>query len=264
MNEKNTLNICLGHLPFPIEYSNYIDLMISPKFIQGSKKLAIINDNLFGKNGSSLSEYVQLLWLLEHLDEITVDYKYLRVFHYRRFVSQKKSAAGKPSSNLPWSSTISKNDLILFNEDFNRFSNGETFNTPVQFNGGMLGQYATAHLLNDILNFSNYLVEEKIFSPTDASDFIRENINIPACNIGIFKIETYREIFTTLKKAANFLHSMHFVARQGYQRRTMGFLLERLNGFLILRMIRQGLTQATFGRNMVISEDAIVSITNEI
>jgi hypothetical protein len=261
MNEKNTLNVCLGHLPFPHSHWDHIDLMIAPRLIKGQKQLALVDDSLFGEHGSALSEHVQLLWLLEHLDEVSVDCSYVRIFHYRRFVSRKEPCVGQRSSNHPWSITISEADLDAFAADFVRFSDSEVFNTPVQFNGGMLGQYASAHVLKDLLNFTNFLIEAGIFSQKEAAEFLRENIEIPSCNIGTYKLETYREIFSTLRKAADFLYSNFFIAREGYQRRSVGFLLERLNSYLILKMIRQGLVIANFGHNIVISDDAVVSIT---
>lgn len=261
MNTKNTFNVCLGHLPFPQSYEDHIDLMISPRTMSVSKQLAVVDDSLFGLNGSALSEYVQLLWLLDHLDDVTVGCNYVRIFHYRRFVSRNEPRVGQRSTNQPWSTTIREEDLNSFPSEFERFSETEVFNTPVQFNGGMLGQYAAAHVLEDILNFTKFLVETGVFSRSEAAQFLRENIDIPACNIGVFMIETYRSIFSILRKGAEFVDSPYFVARDGYQRRSVGFLLERLNIYLILKMIRQGDVKGNFGHNMVISNDAVVSIT---
>jgi hypothetical protein len=261
MTAKNTFNICLGHLPFPQSHADKIDLMISPRSISGPKQLAVVDDGLFGENGSALSEYVQLLWLLDHLDAVTVGCSYLRIFHYRRFASRAEPKVGQRASNMPWSTTITELDLNAFPNEFDRFSDTEVFNTPVQFKSGMLGQYATAHVIEDILNFTKFLIETGILTRLAAADFLRENIDIPACNIGVFKIETYRSIFNILRKGAEFVYSPYFVARQGYQRRSVGFLLERLNIYLILRMIRQGEVKGNFGHNIVISNDSVVSVT---
>jgi hypothetical protein len=261
MNAVNTLNVGLGHLPFPQAHVDHIDLMVSPRFIAGPNQLAVVDDSLFGQNGSALSEYVQLLWLLDHLDVVTVGYSYLRIFHYRRFVSREKPRVGQRSTNLPWSTAISSAELSSFASEFGRFSDTEVFNTKVQFGDGMLAQYARAHVLEDILNFTKFLIEIGVFSSSEASNFLRESTNIPACNIGVFSLETFRSIFSVLRKGADFVHSPYFVVRQGYQRRSVGFLLERLNGYLILKMIRNGEVKANFGHNIVISDDAVVSVT---
>lgn len=259
MNSKNTLNVCLGHIEFPSAAVRNIDLMIAPKLIKGPKHLAVVDDKLFGENGSSLSEYVQLIWLLDQLDNVLGNCSYIRIFHYRRFVVKNKPEIGIKSTNQPWSTVISESECIFFDSDFDRFSSCEIFNTPVKFEGGVLTQYSTTHVLNDMLKFVSFLIEEEIFSHIEAVEFLREDTLIPASNIGTFKIATFREIFTTLKKASYFLYSDKFTVRQGYQRRSMGFLLERLNSYLILKMMRQGLISQNFGHNIVISDDALVS-----
>lgn len=261
MNARNTLNICLGHLPFPRSHIDHIDLMISPTLVAGPKQLALVDDSLFGPNGSALSEYVQLLWLLDHLDAVALDCSYVRIFHYRRFVSREAPIVGQRSSNLTWSTAITEVDLDNFASAFDRFSDNEIFNTPVQFKGGMLKQYATVHVLEDMLNFTKFLIENGIFSDITAVEFLLEQTQIPACNIGVFTLETYRSIFSTLRKAADFVHSPYFVARSGPQRRLVGFLLERLHGYLIFQRIRQGGSIAHFGHNVVISDGPVVSST---
>lgn len=263
MSDKNTLNVCLGHLPFPHSHLEYIDLMIAPRLIAGIKQVALVDDSLFGKFGSSLSEYVQLFWLLEHLDEISIGNNYISIFHYRRFVSRIEPTVGLPSSNQPWSTAVSEDELKFFKEDFSRINNDELFNKPIQFKGGMIGQYAHAHVLNDFLNFTNFLIDSEILNPIEAAEFLRENIDIPACNIGIYKIDTFKKIFGTLRKASDFIYSNYFTPRTGYQRRSMGFLLERLNSYLILKIIRNNSIKPNFGFNIVISENPSISLTND-
>ena len=107
MSAQNTLNVCLGHLPFPQTHERHIDLMIAPRLIAGPTRLALVDDSSFGPHGSALSEYVQLLWLLERLDGIAAGCEYVRIFHYRRFVSPEPPPLGQASSNLPWATTVS-------------------------------------------------------------------------------------------------------------------------------------------------------------
>lgn len=257
----NTLNICLGHLPFPADHQGQIDLIVAPRLIAGAKRLAIVDDGLFGPRGSALSEYVQLFWILEHLSEIAPDCAYIRIFHYRRLVSRDAPTVGQSSANLPWATTIRESELSAFGAAFDRFSNQELFNTPFRFAGGLIGQYAANHVLADLLNFTNFLVEEGIFDAMEASRFLSDGRQIPSCNIGVFTKETYASIFGVLRRAAEFLNSRYFVERPGYQRRTVGFLLERLNGYLIFKRMEAGASAANFGFNLVISDGAMVSAT---
>jgi hypothetical protein len=260
--EPNTLNVCLGHLPFPPAHAHHIDVMVSPKMIEGANRLALVEDRIFGANGSALSEYAQLLWINEHLARLLGDLEYIRIFHYRRFVSVDEPKLGKPSVNLPWATVVTTDQLVAYDKAFDRRVTHELFNTPAQFSGGILAQYATSHVIQDMMYFSAFLVDAKVLSPVEVSAFLRENIHIPSCNIGVFTRKTFTEIFGVLRVAAEFLSSRHFIVREGYQRRNVGFLLERLNSFLILQRIRAGLSAEMLGHNIVVSDSEVVSATN--
>jgi hypothetical protein len=260
MAVSNTLNICLGHVPFPVEYREHVDLMIAPNLVLGPYRVAVVPDSLFGPNGSALSEYAQLLWLSDNFDAITSGADFVRIFQYRRFVSEKP-LPGVPSTNQPWSMTITAGDLASCGKEFDRFCGAELFNRPVRFDGGMLMQYASAHVLEDMLSFVKFLLEIRVFDPRHAAAFLNVEAVIPACNMGTFRKETLRSLLLILKRAAEFLKSSYFVPREGYQRRNMGFLLERLHSFAILQRVQSAMSPRNFGNNIVISESPVVSLT---
>lgn len=258
MSTPNTLNICLGHIPFPESFCEHVDLMIAPRLVTGPRRVAVVDDSYFGESGSSLSEYVQLLWLYDHFDAIVSSYEYVRVFQYRRFVARIQF--GQPSS-APYANWIRADELSQCPNEFSRSCAGELFNRPFQFDGGMLGQYASWHVLVDMLNFSKFLIEEGIFDPLRTAAFLTESKLIPACNMGNFRTATLREILSTLKRAAAFLRSSYFVSRTGSQRRTVGFLLERLNSYLILMRIGAGASEPNFGHHIILSNGPSIPVT---
>lgn len=259
--KKNTLNICLGHLPFPATHAHHIDLMISPCLVVGAKRFALVEDKKFGPHGSALSEYAQLLWLYEHLDEVAAGYEFIRIFHYRRFVSVTSPTVGNQSENLVWATTISSEHLDAFEADFGRYSECEVYNTPAQFATGMLGQYALSHVLSDMLRFTDFLLKNRLMNSGEAVDFLHQSMLIPSCNIGVWRVDTYRLIFEILHNAAQFLYSQDFVNRPGYQRRSVGFLLERLNSYLLLKSMQIDPGRGVYGHNVVISDSPVVSHT---
>ena len=256
----NTLNVCLGHKPFPKLWAEHFDIFLSPHPIEDAVFSAVIPDEEYGKNGHSLSEYAQLIWLARNIDFLAPALDYIRIFHYRRFASPFKNG-GNPSLNGPWITTIQENELHGYKDAFNRISDGEVFNTRISFDLGILTQYANNHVLEDLLNFTNYLVRNEVMSPADACAFLRTNDFIPACNVGVFSKENFKMIYFFLQKASGFLDSSHFVARDGYQRRSMGFLLERFHSFLLFQLISQGFATPIFGNNIMISETTTVTST---
>ena len=261
MQPSNTLNICLGHLPPPAALAMHADLMIAPVWVPGQRRLAVVEDASFGAAGDTLSEYAQLIWLSDHLHEIADGFEFIRIFHYRRFTCRAQPTAGAQAANQPWSRTLTDSDLPRFDAEFSRRQDAELFNTQVDM-GGMLPQYAAAHVLEDLFHFAGFLLARGILSSAEACEFLQGGTLIPACNIGVFRLRTQRMMFRVLKAAAGFIDSAYFVRRDGYQRRNGGFLLERLHSFLILKAISSGLCQPRFGHNMVLSQDSVVSLSS--
>ena len=249
----NTLNICLGHVPFPDRYAHLVDLFIAPHLIVGPKRVAVVSDERYGENGHALSEYAQLIWLYENLDSIAADVDHVRIFHYRRFMSPV-AVNGVPSSNIPWVTTIAEDGLDACAPSFDRHGEGDCFNTAISFSAGVVTQYASVHVLEDLLNFVNFLMEIDLLSPLQAAEFLRSNEFIPACNVGVYRKETFRTVYHALHKASEFLYAPQFVVRADYQRRNMGFLLERLHSYLLLDLVKNKTLGARFGHNVMISE----------
>src|ERR1700730_19367057 len=128
----NTLNICIGHLPFPEKNAHFIDLFISPKIIAGAKRLAVVSDETYGENGHALSEYAQLLWLYKNIDGIASSFEYINISHYRRFVSPVP-VDGLKAINLPWVTPIQESELEAHSSCFDRTNSNSCFNTPIIF-----------------------------------------------------------------------------------------------------------------------------------
>jgi len=258
--KANTLNICLGHIAFPERFRDHVDLMVAPRVIAGGRRLVVVDDSYFGENGSALSEYVQLLWLFEHFDTVVENFEYVRIFQYRRFVSPDE--IGRPSAH-PWEPRwIRPKEIGRHRGAFSRSSTVELFNRPVELPGGMIGQYADAHVLTDLLNFSRFLIDNDILNSESVARFLSQARLVSACNNGVFHRHTLKEILATLKRASAFVYAPDFVPRTDYQRRSVGFLLERLNSFLILERTRSGLSEPNFGYHILIGDSPVVSRTN--
>lgn len=257
----NTINICIGHKGFPVAYARHVDIMLTPKPIEDWPQAMIIPPSFYGVSGESLSEYAQLFWLLENFDSISKKFEYVRLFHYRRFVAEH-ALCGESSLNQEWTTTIRPDELCTFEESFRRNSTKEVLNKPMIFNdGGMLMQYAVAHGLSDILGFTDYLLKDGLLNDKDAATFLTSKVLIPASSIGVFKVETFRKVMTILRRSANFMNSPDFVVRPGYQHRSMGFLLERLQSFLLLLHMQMHLDSTCFGVHIVMSDSDVVSVS---
>jgi hypothetical protein len=257
------LNICIGHKPFPAQYRHYFDYMLSPFPISEGSQFVVVYDKLFGENGASLSEYAQLFWLLQNLDRFIHDETHIRVFQYRKFVSDGQTGLGEACS-LRWARAIREAQLGAFHHDFARCGSGEMVNTPYRFPNGILGQYGTAHPLEDFMDFAKFLLQKHILNTVELSNFLRGEVLIPAGSIGVLTIENFKLIYSVLLKASAFMSDPSFPARTGYQRRNMGFLLERLNSYLLLKGISEGTIARKTGIHMIISDDFRIKNTDDL
>ncbi len=259
--EANTLNVCLGHFSFPHEFIGYVDLMLSPRDVLAPCRSIVVDDSYFGEHGSALSEYVQLLWLQDHFDAVVDGDEFVRVFQYRRFVSRSRVGRRSDRSFMRW---IQADELLHREKDFSRHSTNELFNQIYRPRKGMLRQYEAAHVLVDIINFAKFLLEAEVLEPKRVASFLSDAPLIPACNMGTFRVATLHELLATLKRAAEFMKTSYFVPRPGYQRRVLGYLLERLNSHLLLHRVAKGLTQASFGHHILIADGPVVKDPSEL
>jgi hypothetical protein len=256
--KANTLNLCISHVPLHPSLARHVDVMLTPASIAGPHRVVIVPDDFYGPHGSSLSEYGQLIWVHDHLDELLGEHEYIRIFHYRRLVCEDTPTVGRLSANVPWSHVIRFDELDEFNYCFDRSSDAELYNTRIALPNDIVWEYSNSHVLLDLLNFSRFLIEQNILPSLEVAAMLATNEMVPACNLGTFNRSTFIRIFDTIKSAARFVHTPDFVPRPPPQRRTMGFLLERLNSYLLLKHIKQGVNRGTFGHNIIISDNDVI------
>lgn len=258
------LNVCIGHQPFPMDFAHYVDYTISPLLLHGVKRLIVVPDDTYGENGSSLSEYAQLFWLYKKLNRVLHGEAYIRTFQYRRFVSDGQTQIGETCS-LPFAKFIKTDELKFFHRDFLRSGTMEVINAPCRFAGGILGQYSSSHVLEDLLDFFSFLCKKKILSSLVVARFLREENLVPASSIALLSVENFKRVFSVLFEARNFMYEAGYTSRTGYQRRNMGFMLERLHSCLLLELLLEAKQSANHtlktGVHMVISESAQISPT---
>jgi hypothetical protein len=237
----NTINICIGHEPFRGVGLGYVDVMISPvdQHVDGPCKLIIANDARLGPNGHTLSEFSQLIWLSDHFDEITKEKEFIRLIQYRKFISSAPCGAVSDGSHFLW---LDLEKLPALSAQFQRHAVAELVSKPLHLQsnlGQVLGQFAHCHKIEDFLSFGMFLCREAILSDAELAQFVTRPDLIPSATVGIYRRETLRDILIILARAANFVNSPTFVPRDREQRRSAGFLLERLHSHLLYNHMRR-------------------------
>lgn len=210
--------------------------------------------------GSRLaSEYAGLFAIRQRLEEVGYDGGVI-VAHYRRFVSRR--TFGRLSDNVPGVRTLTPREAegVTFTDLLPDPAQDWLLTMPLRIGQQVGGQYNTKHILRDLLRFLTDAVDAGAIDSNDAHRALFTDLLIPACSVGCYPARWFNSIFRKLEIAAVAFLDGGYVEREGYQRRVLGFCLERLNNFLILQaMEADGVrTVPCFGYQMVVSNDGVV------
>jgi len=210
---------------------------------------------------SLIGEYHYLFRLNRELKK-TTRFDSIRIAQYRRIVVNVEM--GDRAENQPWTRVVSADvarDLDaqkLTEPKDHGFLVSSIFPMP-----SVLAQYASSHPSRDILRFLADAVDAGIVNDQDATSALLVNGLIPAPSNGTFPINCFTKIMDTLERAAIQFVSGGFMARSDYQRRSVGFCLERLNSYLLLKELAAKSVDlaAVMGQQLTISDQTRVTVS---
>jgi hypothetical protein len=185
----------------------------------------------------------------------------ITICQHRRFVLNEPK--GRPAINLP-AHVIPPDDMlnVVFGmELLPRHRQNFLIGSALGLNNGIMHQYAQSHYIRDILRFCSDLVDSDIFNNAEAEDFINQKVLIPAPNCGTFEAEFFLDMMDTIEAAARVFWGGGYKAYDDtYQFRVLGFLLERLNSWILLRRLAQRSVDlnSVIGFTTIVSDDVLV------
>lgn len=251
---------CLGHkdpiFNVPIDYT-----LVAPHEIFKHEYSLIIEDDKYGDSfhGSILSEYTQLIGLVEHFKKIESDPEtFVFLFQYRKFLSLNKEIP--KSQNIPYASSLNSSlaPTVFPSVDALIKMTPSFLLGPAVNVGTYSMNYAKHHISND---FTCFVLAMRAcgFEDDLCFRFVNCPILFPAPALGLYKIEFLIYLVETLKKVWAFHYNNFFIKREGYQRRVGGFLLERLHSFIIYESIRsKKIVNYATGSQVVVSESSVI------
>jgi hypothetical protein len=233
-------SVCIGHA-LPLVELPPTTQFISNKNLELTNQHIVSDDSLGPKlNGVILSEYCQLFWLRREVQQgrLFKEFEWIYVFQYRKFISLIPGR--KTSLNVPFSfvttSTEAKEffpNLIVSEDEGNQQL--QTIIGPILRAGrSAADNYSKYHLIEDFCTFIlsvNYVLGSK---NSLIKNFIQNPLLIPSPSLGLHKITTFLDHLEILEQVWTHFYDNYYIQRSGYQRRSGGFLLERLHSFLIL------------------------------
>ena len=254
---------CIGHKP-PIFKPRESYIHVSPNIYQELNQI-IVQDDLYGSkfHGRILSEYAQLFGLAEFLKDAPKHEKFY-IFQYRKFISLRQPTVSNPNSPYPYSCNTDESNLFFPSQDELSKLGNELLLGKVLGNLGSLAEfYAVNHNVNDFSAFIISLYSAAGFDEQRCKSFINYQILLPAPSLGVFRVDIFLKHMEVLKMTWGHFAEHFFVARDEYQRRVGGFLLERLHSFLICEEITNNIYTVAHGNQVVVSDSLIIKTNQE-
>lgn len=235
--DKIIKHICVGHKPPDFTPpSDYI--MLCPSSLYMANEL-VISDKRFGTHfdGASLAEYSQLFGLAKLISAGDVQADGFFLFQYRKFISP---ASGGYDSVASWVKVLSPDMATNFFPTSDAIRNltnklvvGDIFN----FGESISDNYSRVHVNEDLVAFAAACGQSENINPADIKMLATMRGIVPSPALCYIETDVFLKFMLILQEVANVFMTHYYVKRNGYQSRSLGYLLERLHSVLICQNI---------------------------
>ena len=235
------MSFCISHA-LPAFEPPIAHTLLCPKPL-GTAHEIVIDDFRFGEHidGSSLAEYSQLFVLARMLAAGDLVADRLFLFQFRKFLSPQ-AQAGVPA-NAPWMRVLRPAEVAaafpseaLLEQQRSRLIVGSL----QDLGNSISGNYALAHVIEDLVMFSAACAESGRIAPADIRSLATLRGIIPAPALCFIDAALFVQIMEILEAVWQPFSTNYHVRRTGYQRRVAGYLLERLHSVLLCKWLMDG------------------------
>lgn len=187
-----------------------------------------------------INEYASVFILRRYLEQKRINSGIITLCQHRRFVLNRNF--GEVSKNQPWTHVMATDAAASLDTEqliLPRPGAQNLISSVISLPNGLLWQYARHHHVRDFMRFVAALIDHGILSSSAAENFVRYTWLAPAPSCGTFDVKLFLSISQTLENAATaFWKDGYKPYDDPYQSRVFGFLLERLNSFLLLENLK--------------------------
>lgn len=264
----NEIKVIIGHKPPVFDFPSDWHLVTTDS---NNKKDFFVEDNsIWTKNGDDncLSEYSTLIPLAKKLKSMP-EVKTIRIAQYRKVVSK--------SLLVPCMYRLRSNFYLFKKQDLKFYDFDEITKLPqndfllpsfftvnsklekaYQFET-ILHHYKTCHYIEDLLGFLKDAVVCGGITVDDADAILHSNkFLIGGMGLGVYPTDFFIKVCEQAEKIAIFYYHNSWIKRNdNYQCRNLGFLLEILTSYLVLKELKTRSIDITtvLGYVMIISND---------
>ncbi len=251
---------CIGHRG--LAFDPPAEFVFVSQADQGLPRQVIVPESAFpaAMQVTALSEYAKLFGLADLLARGGASGRVM-VFQYRKFLAYREGS--RRSTNQSFAFAIPPEEAVgLFPNAAEIEAHADAMLVgPAIDVGSLAANYAQYHVIDDFVAFTLSL-RATIFDDATCVRFLRCGALIPVPSLGIFELPFFLDQMARLRAAWTHFAANFHVPREGYQQRVGGFLLERLQSFLLWEALAVRKTaRARQGHFIVVSPTATVQPT---
>lgn len=250
---------CIGHKPPAFQLAHDYTF-VTPNPVPGLNNLHVPDDKYGpGFDGRIVAEYTQLRALADMLEQEGADDD-IYIMQYRRFLGVERPL--RISSNLPFAYAtrpVEAPGLFPGKSDLRALAGTRLVCPLAALRKTLSGQYADLHPAEDIACFAMALAEVDGFDRKRRQHFLSLNQHFPSPSLGIMRPQLLIGHMRLLVAAWDVFYQHYYVPRQGPQRRVGGFLLERLQSFLLFEELESGVEMSEGYLNIISDTDEITA-----
>lgn len=230
---------CIGHLrpafEAPLPYT-----MLVPRAL-GIAGECVIADQRFGAgiDGAELAEYSQLFALQDLLEagDLVADRLYL--FQYRKFIGFR--TGGSPAT-APWLRIATPAEapaLMPTMAQLEAAPYAAVVGSMYGLGSSVAANYALVHVIDDLVAFAGCMGQAG-FGAAEIRRFASFQGLLPSPALTLVEVPLFLRHMRRLRQVWTVYAREAAVAREGYQRRVAGYLLERLHSHLLCQGLMAG------------------------
>lgn len=255
--------ICIGHKA-PVFDPGQEFMLVAPPSPDYRVDLEV-PDDCFGPrfHGEMLAEYTQLFALADFLKNHSADFEKFYIFQYRKFLALKTPS--NLSQNMPYCYAATGEEstkIFPSQQELDALPTDFLLSPNVRFDVTLAKGYAKSHVIEDFVCLTLAMREVPGFDLARCDRFINSLDMIPVPSLGVMTAPLFIQNMTVLRAVWDVFSTHYLKKREGYQRRVGGFLLERLNSFLLQeQFVDQNIAPVTWGNQVTVSDTEFVYAT---
>jgi hypothetical protein len=253
-------SFCIGHIA-PFFKPSALFRVVCPRSL-GIPNEIVISDERFGSkaDGAALSEYSQLFGLSELLKAGDLLADTLHFFQYRKFISPWCAAQNGATQWVNYLAPSDVTSLFPTPDQLECQQSSIVIGKPFQLGVSVAENYSRAHVAEDFAMFCAACITSRELLPGDIKIMSSTTEIIFSPTLCVISTAAFVCLMDTMRVVWDEFRRNYETPREGYQRRSSGYLLERLHSYLLYRMLSRDQTRIIAWNRYIVRESGVILV----